>query len=189
MGGSSVDNQGVFRATLSPYRSLGPRGFLILMSGISLISFAAGVAFWAMGAWPVTGFFGLDVLLIYIAFKLNYRAARAYETIDLSPTHLTLTHVDFRGRRETFEFNPYWVRLRLAEWPSGQTELKLASHGQEHTFGRFLNDDERRDFAAAFGAALARARNTKEAAPTRGSRGLLPESTPLTQGPQPPRAG
>lgn len=171
MDGSKVENQGpaeasgVFRATLSPYRSLGPRGFLILMAGISLVSFIAGMVFWAMGAWPVTGFFGLDVLLIYLAFKLNYRAARAYETVDLSPSNLTLTHVDARGRSKTVEFNPYWVRLRLSEAPDGRTELRLASHGEEHAFARFLTDDERRDFAAAFGAALARARTAREPMP------------------------
>ena len=155
------DGSGVFRATLSPYRSLGPRGFLILMAGVSLISFIAGAVFWAMGAWPVTGFFGLDVLLIYLAFKLNYRSARAYELVDLSSSQLTLTRVDPRGRRETVEFNPYWVRFGLTEWPDGRTELRLASHGREHVFGRFLNDDERRDFAEAFNAALARARGAR----------------------------
>jgi len=164
MDGSDLENQGApgdrahFRATLTPHRSLGRRGFLVLMCLVSLVSFVAGTVFWAMGAWPVTGFFGLDVLLIYIAFKLNYRAARAFETIDITPQHFRLTRVDRRGRSQFLELNPYWVRVRLSEWPDGRTELRLASHGEEHAFGRFLNDDERREFADVLGAALSRAR-------------------------------
>ena len=65
-----------YQAVLTPHRSLGPRGFLILMSAVATVSFVAGFAFLLMGAWPVFGFFGLDVALVYLAFKLNYRAAR-----------------------------------------------------------------------------------------------------------------
>ena len=70
-----------FRAVLTPHRSLGPRGFLIFMSAISAISFGTGLMFFLMGAWPIVGFMGLDVLLIYIAFKANFRALRVYETV------------------------------------------------------------------------------------------------------------
>ena len=70
---------------LTPHRSLGPTGFLILMAVLGGVSFAAGIVFLLVGAWPVFGFFGLDVLLIYCAFRLNYRAARAYEEVTVTP--------------------------------------------------------------------------------------------------------
>jgi len=73
-----------FSAVLLPHRSLGRKGFIILMGVISLVSFITGIAFYMQGAWPVLGFFGLDVLLIYGAFRLNYRAARLRETIELT---------------------------------------------------------------------------------------------------------
>src|SRR5690348_16343440 len=82
-----------FRAILHPHRSLEPKGFLILMLAIGGVSFLMGMAFLIMGAWPVLGFFGLDVLLIYVAFRLNYRAARAYEVVELTPHTLTLEKV------------------------------------------------------------------------------------------------
>lgn len=147
-----------FHAVLTPHRSLGPRGFLILMCGIGAISFVAGSVFLAMGAWPVFGFFGLDVVLIYWAFKLNYRAARLYETIDLTPALFQLTRVHPSGRTERFEVNPYWARVRLKEWPDGRTDLRVAERGKELAFGRFLNDDERRELATALTAALLQAR-------------------------------
>lgn len=148
----------VFRAVLHPHRSLGPRGFLILMLAIGAVSFVTGIVFLMLGAWPVLGFFGLDVLLVYIAFRLNYRAGRAYEQVELTRDLLKITRVSSRGVIETFDFNPYWVRVRLAERPDGRAHLKLASHGRELEFGLCLNDDERREFARVLDGALATAR-------------------------------
>lgn len=150
--------ESIFRAVLHPHRSLSPRGFLILMLAIGSISFVTGMVFISMGAWPVFGFCGLDVLLVYIAFTLNYRSGRAYELVELSKELLQITRVDPRGRRQIFDFNPYWVRVRLSERPGGRTNLRLASHGREFEFGLLLNDDERRDFARALEMALATAR-------------------------------
>lgn len=147
-----------FRAVLYPHRSLGPRGFLILMVAIGAVSFITGMVFLIMGAWPVFGFFGVDVALIYIAFRLNYRSGRIYETVELTREALTVTRVHPSGRQESFDFNPYWVRVHLAEGPQGRTDLRLALHGDEFVFGRFLTDDERRNFSHALSGALARTR-------------------------------
>jgi uncharacterized membrane protein len=147
-----------FRAILTAHRSLPPTGFLILMGLLCAINFVVGVAFWMMGAWPVFAFCGLDVLIIYVAFKLNYRAGRRFETVDLTPELLTVTRVEPSGRRQSYAFNPYWVRVDLHEHHDGRTELVLAHHDQRLSFGRFMNDDERRDFAKALRGALLRAR-------------------------------
>ncbi|MGE0023842.1 MAG: DUF2244 domain-containing protein [Hyphomicrobium sp.] len=128
------------------------------MLAIGGVSFVSGMVFLMLGAWPVFGFFGLDVLLVYIAFKLNYRSARAYELVDLTPSTLRLEQVSASGKSRAFEFNPYWVRVLFTERPDGGNHLKLASHGNELEFGRLLNDDERRDFAEALSKALANAR-------------------------------
>ena len=147
-----------FRAVLYPHRSLSPTGFLILMSAIGGVSFVTGMAFLLIGAWPVFGFFGLDVALIYAAFKLNYRSGRLYETVELTPEALVITRVHPSGKQESFDFNPYWVRVRLAELPQGRNDLRVASHGREFAFGRFLTDDERRDLSHALAGALAQTR-------------------------------
>ncbi|HWB43925.1 MAG TPA: DUF2244 domain-containing protein [Hyphomicrobiaceae bacterium] len=148
----------VFRAVLMPYRSLGPKGFLLLMTGLAVVSFASGVAFVLMGAWPVAGFFGLDALLLYAAFRLNYRAGRMYETVEVTPDALTVTRVRPSGRSERFSCNPYWARVSLRQRPNGRTDLDLISRGGRLAIGRFLTDDERRDFADALKAALTSAR-------------------------------
>lgn len=155
---SPVRRPAPFRAVLRPHRSLGPAGFVLFMGIVSAISFTIGAVFYAMGAWPVLGFFGLDVLIIYIAFRLNYRAGRLYETVELSPSDLTITRVHPSGREEHFSFNPYWARVRLAHGRDGRTDLRLHLHGKELSFGRFLTDDERRDFAQCLSNALLEAR-------------------------------
>ena len=114
---------GAFRAVLAPYRSLGPTGFIVLMVALGTVSFVTGMLFLLMGAWPVLGFLGLDVALIYIAFKLNYRSGRLYETVELTPAKFSWTRVHPSGRREVFDCNPYWARVNLREWPDGRTDL------------------------------------------------------------------
>ena len=147
-----------FNAILTPHRSLSPFGFLVLMSSIALVSFVVGMYFLLLGAWPILGFFGLDMLLIYVAFRLNYRSGREYERVELSPRLLKLTRVDPRGRAQSYDFNPYWVRVGLTEEADGRTIMWLTSHGRELVFGRFLSDDERREFVEALRSALMSAR-------------------------------
>ncbi|HJU31334.1 MAG TPA: DUF2244 domain-containing protein [Hyphomicrobiaceae bacterium] len=151
---------GEFRALLTPHRSLGPRGFLVLMAALGALSFAAGLMFVMAGAWPVMGFFGLDVALVYAAFRVNYRSGRLYETLEVTPARLSWTRVHPGGRRETFQCNPYWARVALREWPNGRTDLRLVAEGRQLAFARFLTDDERRDFAGALRAALQAARTS-----------------------------
>jgi uncharacterized membrane protein len=148
-----------FSAVLTPHRSLGPKGFMVLMGAVCAVSFGTGLLFYLLGAWPVIGFMGLDVVLIYVAFKLNFRALRLYETVDLTTDALTVTRVEPSGRAHSWSFNPYWVRVTLEPRIGRSTQLSLASHGNRLVFASFLTDDEREDFALALSAALSSARS------------------------------
>jgi uncharacterized membrane protein len=152
------DGADTFRAVLTPHRSLGPKGFFVLMLVFGAISFITGMVFYIAGAWPVVGFVGLDVLLVYVAFRLNYRSGRSYETLEITPAHFTLKRVHHSGRREQYDCNPYWARVNLSEWPDGRTVLSVISRGTELRFGSFLSDDERRELASAVREALLAAR-------------------------------
>lgn len=143
---------------MTPSRSLSPRGFVVMMWLIGVVSFVAGMVFVAMGAWPVTGFFGLDVLLVYLAFKLNYRDGRLTEVVELTADELTLTRRHPDGREEREALNPYWVRVVLDEAHDGGTTLSLQSHGRRIRLGAFLSDDERREVAGALSQGLAEVR-------------------------------
>lgn len=150
-----------FHAILTQHRSLSPAGFVILMTAVGVISFAIGILFLLTGAWPVFAFFILDALLIYAAFKLNYRSGRRFELVDVTREQVTVTRVHPGGQTESFDFNPFWARVLLREWPDGRTELRLAAQGRELLFGQFLTDDERRDFASALKGALIEARGAR----------------------------
>jgi uncharacterized membrane protein len=143
-----------FSATLLPHRSLSRKGFVALMAAVGFVSFVGGVAFVVMGAWPVTGFFGLDALLVYAAFRLNYRAARLSETIELREGELLLTRIYPSGKSDSWSFNPYWVRLGHRRAENAASELSLSSHGRTLVFANFLSDGEKENLAAALGAAL-----------------------------------
>ncbi len=145
-----------FTATLLPHRSLSRKGFIALMLTIAAVSFLSGIVFVAMGAWPVTGFFGLDVLLCYAAFRWSYRAGRLCEKIELSEQELRVTRLHPSGKAESWNFNPYWVRFEHRPFDNAADELSLTSHGRKLVFGAFLSDDEKASLAAALGAALAR---------------------------------
>lgn len=149
----------LFSAILTPYRSLGGTGFVVLMSSISAVSFATGIVFFLIGAWPIVGFLGLDVLLVYWAFKVNYRAALAYEQVTMTPSELRVRKVDRRGEAAEWTLNPVWVRLdREVHEEFGIERLFLVSHGRRLTIAAFLGPREKAEFATALSAALMEAR-------------------------------
>src|ERR1700750_434757 len=145
----------LFSALLTPHRSLNRTGFLLVMAFVSVISFAAGLAFLLMGAWPVFGFFGLDVLAIYWAFRMNFRHARASEEILVTPCELRVRRISHRGHVVEWVLNPLWVRLdQKTHAEFGIEKLYLVSKGRHVSGGSFLGPDEKASFAKALLAAL-----------------------------------
>jgi uncharacterized membrane protein len=153
------ETQPLFSALLTPHRSLNRAGFVAVMAFIGFVSFAAGIAFLLMGAWPVFGFFGLDVLAIWWAFRINFRRARASEEILVTPSELRVRRVSHRGHVVEFVLNPLWVRLdQIADEEYGIEKLYLVSRGRSLAIGSFLGPDEKASFARALRAALEAAR-------------------------------
>ncbi|WP_156830841.1 DUF2244 domain-containing protein [Kaistia granuli] len=150
----------LFQATLRPYRSLSPRGYGALLMFVGGTCFLSGLLFWSMGAWPIAGFFGLDILVIQLAFRMNYRAARACEIVEMTEEQLTVRRIAPNGRAQEYDFNPYWARLEVERQPEwGIVRMALASHGRRLAIGAFLNPEDRESFAAAFSKALASVRH------------------------------
>ena len=143
-----------FDAVLYPNRSLPPAGFMVLMLAVVSVSVAIGAGFALIGAWPVTGFLGLDVLLLYLAFRWNYREGRRTETIRLDREGLLVRRMEPGGQIRAWRFEPYWVRVSM-EGPEGPgRRLVLSSHGQSLVIGAFLTPAERVEVAEALRAAL-----------------------------------
>ena len=148
-----------FHALLTPHRSLGRTGFMVLMGSLLFGWLVTGVFMLSRGAWPVFGFFGLDVLGLWLAFRLNYRAARAREEVVVSRTALDIRKVAPSGKAEDHHFNPFWARFSVARHAEiGITRMAVEAQGEAVAIGTFLNPDDRESFAAAFSRALARAK-------------------------------
>jgi uncharacterized membrane protein len=145
----------LFSAQLVPHRSLSRTGFLVLMGFVSFVSFAAGIAFWWMGAWPVLGFFGLDILAIYWAFRVNFRRAKATEEISITASELRVRRVSHRGHVVQWVLNPLWVQLdQKTDAEFGIEKLYLVSKGRRVSIANFLGPDEKASFAKALMAGL-----------------------------------
>lgn len=137
----------IFSALLTPHRSLNRAGFLAVMLFLSVVSFVTGLVFLMMGAWPVFGFFGLDLLVIWWAFKANFRAARATEEIVITPSELRVRRVSHRGQVSEWAFNPLWVRLDLEiDEDFGIEHLYLISRGRRLQIAGFLGPEEKASF-------------------------------------------
>ena len=148
-----------FHAILTPHRSLGRQGFLLLMGSLATTWLVTGLFFLAQGAWPIFGYFGLDVLAIYVAFKLNYRAARQHEEVRLTRQELMIAKVTAKGDRSETRFNPFWTRFDIARHPLiGVTDMVVASRRKFVRIGDFLNPEDKTSFAEAFQRALATVR-------------------------------
>jgi uncharacterized membrane protein len=149
----------IFSAVITPHRSLPRTGFLVLMAAFGAISFIAGMAFLIDGAWPVFGFFGLDVALLYWAFRLNYRHAGAYEEVTVTSSALTVRKVSHRGRAREWVLNPLWVKLgKESHEEFGIERLFLVARGKQLGIASFLSPGEKASFAKELGRALSEAK-------------------------------
>ncbi len=148
-GSAAPQRTGSFFLSLHPNNSLSRSGFIVLMSLLAGFSFFYGVYFWSLGAWPIFGFFGLDVLLVYIAFRLSFRAVRRFETIEIADDQVVITRVAPDGARKVETFNAYWARAMIS---GGR--LELINRGQIFEIGNFLGQEEKQEVGEILARAL-----------------------------------
>lgn len=157
--GAADEEPTLYRVRLAPHRSLDERGFRLVMLFVAGVSLVCGTAFLMMGAWPVFGVFGLDVLAVYVAFRLSFRSARAREEITVTPSLVEVRKIDPRGTADEARMNPLWTRLvREVHEDYGLQRLSLASRGQPVVVGGFLHTPQREELAEGLDRALAEAK-------------------------------
>lgn len=144
-----------FEAELQPHRSLSPRGFVWVMAALGVPLGVLGIAFMSIGAWPVFGFCGLEFVLLYAAFRINFRDGRACERLRLSDSVLEVSRVDGRGRSGgVWRLQPGWLRVSIDEPLRHDSQLVLSTHGRNVVIGAFLTPEERLDLARALRRAI-----------------------------------
>jgi uncharacterized membrane protein len=144
-----------FSTSLQPHRSLSPEGFRWLIGAAVAANLVIGVPMVVVGAWPVFGFMGLDILLLWLLFKRSYLDARRSENLVLTDRELIVERLSPDGEREEHRLDAYWMRLEIDD---DAERLAAVSRGSRLVLGRFLSPGERRELADELGAAHARLR-------------------------------
>lgn len=140
-------------AVLRPHRSLSFAAFKLMLAVVILVNVVIAAVFISQGAYPVAGFLGLDVLALWIAFRINYRAARAEEHVRVAPAQLHLERRDPSGFSRHWVLNPIWAQVS-----QDNSGVAIRSGKQAMRVATFLSPDERRAFAIALREALFRAK-------------------------------
>lgn len=148
-----------FDAVIHPYRSLGPRGFRLFIAFLVAVNALFATVMISQGAWPVAAFLGLDVLAVYVAFRVSYAQVRAFERFVIEGDTLTVERVDKDGGRREWTFPAYWVSVWVDE-DELRTTVTLRSHGRSLEVGSYLAPFERKDFATALRKALKEAKSS-----------------------------
>ena len=147
-------NKRLYRITLYPYRSLNKTGFFLLMFVLGLFSFIAGIMFMLKGAWPVFGFFGLDVLLVYIFFKINFKSGKKKEIIILTKNQLIVEFYNSKNVFKTYKLDPNWLKINLTKIKNETTKLQISSKNKSIVVGSFLRYQEKAEVLRSLQKAL-----------------------------------
>jgi uncharacterized membrane protein len=156
---TKIQAKPLFAATLTPHRSLSPRGKRVVIGLVAALALVPGIVFYVAGAWPVVGFMGLDVVAIWIALTVSMRGGRAYEVVTLWPGTLEVKKIDAKGAEDVMTFIPFNVRFVIdRDYNERLTGLWLKERERKIALGAFLSAEEKLSFSKAFGTALKKAR-------------------------------
>lgn len=156
-----MENDLLFQAVIVPHRSLSPAALRRLLAAICVLCGATSVAFVLIGAWPIGGFTGIELLLAAFLFRLNARAVLGSEMVMLTPDGLRVVRTEPSGAKRALVLQPAWLTLALEDRPGRVPGLILQSRDRRVEIGRSLGEDEKRDLAAALSLALDRLRNPR----------------------------
>jgi uncharacterized membrane protein len=155
MGSVTPDGSVFFERRLEPHRSLSRRGCHLLLGALATLSLTVGTIFWVAGAWPVIGFMGLDVLLLWAALRVSYNQAKAYEQVRLTEASLIVERVAANGATRRWDLQPTWLQVELAEPVRHDSPVRLWTHGRALDIGLLLAPEPRQEFARSLRQALA----------------------------------
>jgi uncharacterized membrane protein len=151
----------VFEALITPHRSLSRRGLYVIIAFTCTVSVGVTTLFWWLGAWPVAGFNGAEVLLAALLLRVHGKSARASEFLMLTEDELRIQRTDARGSRTEQRLPSAWIGVSLEERPGRAPGLYLAAHGSRVEVAAALGEPEKRDLARALNEALHRWRNPR----------------------------
>lgn len=151
----------VFEAVIVPHRSLPPQGLralLVLLGGLSCFTMTI---LWLLGAWPVIGFSGAEIVVVIALIRMHARSTRAGELVLLSDRALRIVRTDARGCRQERVLEPTWLQVLLQERRGRVPALFLVARDAREEIGASLGEPQKRELAQSLAAALHRLRSPR----------------------------
>jgi uncharacterized membrane protein len=149
-------------AVLAPNRSLSAQGLRIVMLATAAISFVSGLFFLSLGAWPVIGFFGLDVVLVWLAFRASFRSGqRQREMVLVASDMIQVGRRPAKGPEQWWGLSPHFARVDVEDPDGWEAQVALAAGPDRLALATFLSPAERVGFARALRDAIAQARSER----------------------------
>jgi uncharacterized membrane protein len=134
-----VGQQSGLTVTARRNNSLTSSDRILAFGFIAVVSLGIAAAFAWLGAWLILPFAGIEVLVLFFAFRCIERHARDYERLTISGDLLQIEIAEVKSVQQV-QFNRWWAQVIYE--PDG-SRLALRSHGREVEFGRHLTEDER----------------------------------------------
>lgn len=152
------DQTQYFYACIYPYRSLSRDGFRVLLIVLLCMFCVLGVLFLVSGAWPVVGLMGLELVALYIGFRVSYAQAKSRETLEVRRNQTELKRFDRKGQEiASHIFDTAWLTIEYSETKDDPQPIKLKSKTLSQDFAKELSAPERADLVIALRSALVRA--------------------------------
>jgi uncharacterized membrane protein len=153
--GLAMDGHVYMDAEITPNRSLSRRGFVALISIVTVFNTAAAAVFLSMGAHFVPLFLGMEVIA---AFAASYAAARRIERVQVTARDVRVVQETPRWRQLVWESPTAFTRVLREVEDERVVGLRLRISGKETPVAQALSPAERRAFAEALERAIWRAR-------------------------------
>lgn len=151
----------VFEAILTPHRSMSRRGMFAVFGIMAAGSLLVTSLMWSLGAVPVIGFNGADLILAVTLYAINMRGGRASEVILLTDEALTITRTTAGGKKSVVRMSSGWLRVHVEERPGSNPVISVVNREARHIVAMALGNAERRDFATALKEAIHRMRSPR----------------------------
>ena len=145
-------------AEIRPNRSLSQRGFVVLITVVTVLNCAAAAVFIAMGAYLIPVFLGLDLVAIVVAFLVSFAAAKQIERVLVTDRQVQVFRETPTWRKLMWESPTAFTRVTLLTEDDHAVDLRLALSGKEAQVAAALSPSERAEFAKALEDAIYRAR-------------------------------
>ena len=157
-----------FHALLYPNRSLSRDGFVRVLAVVVAVNVFNAAVYLNVGAWPVAFFCGIDVLVVWLAFRISYAQARRHERVMMTDDALWVSRVLPSGHETRWKLSPHWARVTIDRPVEHETQLRITQGGKTLIVGSFLSPKERGELADALDAALTALRSGWMSGPRQG---------------------